>query len=253
MATPLPPLDPSRSIFSETLSNGSDMADFLDRALSPNHIEECRNAMITCVRHCKDPKGVKHEAVEFQVEVPNSDTTNPPRTLYLFVDRVGGSPAPSRTSSSSNLPSSNSSKDTVTSSGNLSSSFPAVDRLILTCLAKSRFKTVSTLTIPNDCQFSVVKAIALIVAMSQSNTIYNIKFSNCYWYAGGISTAIAERYGLTRETGNSTMKPGHLGSFHINDMAGFPQDELQKAWIENEKAYAGYPSLREVSNRLPFQ
>lgn len=244
MATPIPPVDPNRSIFGEDFSNGLETADFRDRALSRDHIEECRDARVTCVRHCKDPAGVEHEALEFQIEVPDSDAANPSRTVYLFVDRVGGSPAPSRTSSSSSLQPSNSSKETITSSGNLSSSYPAVDRLILACYTKSRFETVATLTIPKHVQFSVVNAIALIVAMSQSNIIYNIQSANCYWYAGGISAAIAGRYDLKSEVGNSKMKSGHFGSLKVNDPSRISQEKLLEAWIEHENAYAKLLSLR---------
>lgn len=219
-------------------------------ALLPHNITLARASMVTYVRHYKLRTGACHEALQLQIAVPVTDH-QAAHNIYLFVDRTGGEP-PSASSSLSSLPTSLT--RLPTQSGNLSSSYAAVDRILVSAHASGPpdgYEIISTLQLPPNTSFSVVHAIALFRIVSTSRVIYNFLTANCYWFAAGIYHSVASRYTTSLVLGDSEMIAGQWHSIKVGNES--PQDklaflgEIQRAWQVQIDEYALLPTEEQVN------
>lgn len=222
-------------------------------ATSPENLALSRSSTITYVKYFKSIHHVNHEALELEVNVGG----NPNHKAWLFVERAGAarpswSPASSLTSLATSI-------DIVAQLGNISSSLPAEDRILVTATSRvsdKSYNTITTLELPENTGFCVTHAVALLVTVSSSDHIYKLFKANCYWFAQGVYSAIEDRYGGTTIQGKSTMKAGHFGPLEVTSgdlkVRAKALEETREAWQRQIEAYTKLKTREEVSIVLLF-
>lgn len=218
-------------------------ASWVEVAFSYNNLALVRSSRVTHAHHLTSSWGLKHEALQLQIEIAATDT-HPAHTAWLLVERLHSDewhqpepPLPSSSSPSLDQPS--------------SLEADRVDRIVVHAGYSARrayhgYRTRRTLQLPADAAFSVADAMALVLAVYSSSKTYHITDRNCSWVVGSAYTCIERQYSGTTTNGKP-LTAGHFGHFRISPDRPDVLENVQHTWQQQLDANAKRKTWEEVS------